>query len=53
MKRTTTKAQPARTAILTHKDLSRVIGGTNGTIISENVAAQPQGIQGSGLVESK
>ena len=49
MKRTTTRAQPARTAVLTQKDLARVIGGTGGTIIVENVAAQPQGIQGTGL----
>jgi len=48
MKRTTTKAQPARTAVLTQKDLARVIGGTGGTIIVENVVATPQGIQGSG-----
>jgi hypothetical protein len=50
MKRTTTttKAQHARTAVLTQRDLARVIGGTEGTIIVENVVAQPQGIQGSG-----
>lgn len=53
MKRTTTKGQPGRPAILTQKDLARVIGGTGGTIIVQNVAAQPQGIQGSGLIESK
>ena len=47
MKRTTTKA-PARAAVLTQKDLARVIGGTGGTIIVENVAPVPQGIQGSG-----
>ncbi|HSS02293.1 MAG TPA: hypothetical protein VLM79_34780 [Kofleriaceae bacterium] len=47
MKRTTTKA-PARAAVLTQKDLARVIGGTGGTIISQNVIALPQGIQGSG-----
>ena len=48
MKRATTKAQPARTAVLTHKDLARVIGGTGGTIIVENVIKVPQGIQGTG-----
>jgi len=49
MKRThATKAQPARTVVLTQKDLSRVIGGTGGTIISQNVVAQPQGIEGTG-----
>ena len=48
MVRTTTKAQPARTAVLTQKDLARVIGGTEGTIIVENVVKVPQGIQGSG-----
>jgi hypothetical protein len=49
MKRTNaTKAQPARTAVLTQKDLARVIGGTGGTIIVQNVVKVPQGIQGSG-----
>ena len=48
MKRTTTKAPPARTAVLTPRDLARVIGGTGGTIIVENVVKVPQGIQGSG-----
>ena len=48
MKRTiATKAQPARTAVLTPKDLARVIGGTDGTI-HVNIVAQPQGIQGTG-----
>jgi hypothetical protein len=52
MKRTTTttKAQAARTAVLTRKDLARVIGGTGGTIIVENVIKVPQGIQGTGVV---
>jgi hypothetical protein len=50
MKRTTTtsQAQPARTTVLTRQDLARVIGGTGGTIIVENVVALPQGIQGTG-----
>ena len=48
MKRTTTKAQPARTAVLTQSDLARVIGGTGGTIVVENVVKVAQGIQGSG-----
>jgi hypothetical protein len=38
----------ARTTPLTPQDLARVIGGTGGTIIVENVAALPHGIQGSG-----
>ena len=45
---TTTRPQHPRTTALAQKDLARVIGGTGGTIISENVTAAPQGIQGSG-----
>jgi bacteriocin-like protein len=49
MKRThTTTKAPARTAVLTQKELARVIGGTGGTIIVENVVVLPQGIQGTG-----
>jgi hypothetical protein len=38
----------ARITPLAPQDLARVIGGTDGTIIVENIAARPQGIQGSG-----
>jgi hypothetical protein len=48
MKRTTTKTSRARGAALTERDLAQVIGGTGGTIISENVSPAPQGIQGTG-----
>lgn len=46
--RPTRTIQQARIAALTPQDLARVIGGTGGTIIVENVAARPQGIQGTG-----
>jgi hypothetical protein len=38
----------ARTIPLTPQHLSRVLGGTGGTIIVENVVALPHGIQGTG-----
>lgn len=40
--------QPARIAPLTPQTLERVMGGTGETIIVENAAARPRGIQGSG-----
>jgi hypothetical protein len=50
MKKTTrtTKAHYTRAAVLTAQDLATVTGGTDGTIIVENVTARPQGIQGTG-----
>jgi hypothetical protein len=48
MKKTTTKTSRARAAALTERDLAHVIGGTDGTVISENVSAAPRGIEGSG-----
>jgi hypothetical protein len=48
MKKSPTKTSRARAVALTERDLAQVIGGTGGTIISENVSAAPQGIQGSG-----
>jgi hypothetical protein len=47
-KRTEASTQHARTALLTERDLSTVIGGNDGTIIVENVTPRPQGIQGTG-----
>ena len=38
----------ARAAVLTERDLSRVIGGTDGAIVVENILVHPRGIQGSG-----
>jgi hypothetical protein len=44
-----TKApQQARTAVLTRRDLASVIGGTGGTIISQNAWGGVEGIQGTG-----
>ena len=38
----------ARAAVLTARDLARVIGGTDGAIVVENILVHPRGIQGSG-----
>ena len=48
--RTTSAIQLPRSASLTSQDLARVIGGTGGTIIVENAAVRPRGIQGSGWI---
>ena len=48
--RPTRAIQHARTAPLTPQDLARVTGGTGGTIIVENVAPRPHGIQGTGWI---
>jgi len=48
----TTKAtrtpQRARTAVLTEQDLAAVVGGTDGTIISENAWPGLNGVGGTG-----
>lgn len=48
--RTTRVDSHPRTTQLTPQDLARVIGGTGGTIIVQNVVVRPHGIQGSGHI---
>lgn len=43
-----TSERVARAAVLTSRDLVRVIGGTDGTIIVENILVHRRGIEGTG-----
>lgn len=43
-----TSKRPAHAAVLTSRDLARVIGGTDGTIVVEDILVHRRGIEGTG-----